>query len=119
MEADSASDGAILDAHATCMDQIFADQRVDIPPAIRPFGSSVYNIKQLYQEQPPVYQSLGEPLRTFQNLYDSGFTQVADSKCAYHARTTCSPLILRQHLTEGLIQVLDLSRDFFRLWNGF
>jgi hypothetical protein len=93
IEAGFSTDEAILDAHACCVEHALTERCVEVPLAIRPFRGSVYCNKQLYQEQPPVYQQNGDLLRTFQALYDSGFRQISESKCLYHTRTACSPLI--------------------------
>ncbi|KAF2822963.1 hypothetical protein CC86DRAFT_423034 [Ophiobolus disseminans] len=51
------TDAGILDAHATCVARALAEQCIEVPPAVWPSRNSVYNIKQLYQEQPPVYDA--------------------------------------------------------------
>jgi len=88
-----ANDETILDTHAVCVAQALVERCVEIPPAVWPSGSSVYNVKQLYREQPPVLQKPGDVLRTFCMLYSSGFKQIAENKCPRCRETYCSLLV--------------------------
>ncbi|EAT88291.1 hypothetical protein SNOG_04531 [Parastagonospora nodorum SN15] len=67
-DAVSLSDDHLLDIHAACVVWLLISRGVKVPPAIRPFGSSVYSVRNMYQEQPPVYQKSRDPLWIFQRF---------------------------------------------------
>ncbi|KAH4911197.1 hypothetical protein HBI80_022340 [Parastagonospora nodorum] len=92
-DAVSLSDDHLLDIHAACVVWLLISRGVKVPPAIRPFGSSVYSVRNMYQEQPPVYQKSRDPLWIFQRLYDSGFGQMTAGKCSHCLKPTCPPLV--------------------------
>ncbi|KAH5281913.1 hypothetical protein HBI71_003440 [Parastagonospora nodorum] len=109
----------LLDMHAACVVQALTRQGVEVPPSIRPFGRSVYSVRNLYQEQPAVYQKPVDPLWIFQRLYDSGFKQIAASKCSYCSEPPCPPLVIAVTLYRKFPLGCEPMSRFFKVTEWF
>ena len=109
----------LLDTHAICTFDAIENQCYKIPPSLRPYRFSVYNIARLYREHQAVYGGSSSSVCTLQMLYDAGFKDIQgdSSSCDHH--TYCSPLIFAITMYRRFDLHHKSSEGFFRIVDWF